>query len=160
VLHDLVSGIELALGHKIFALGVYLDVEEAFDNTFFEAMRKATTDHEVHFTISRWIAVMLSNRMVRAEISSVNSTMMVLKNDRENMETETKGCVLGTHYGVETHFDLRCFTVVEKSITNKCQSKNSTPATPCLCKHNREHAFYSNCSSGDHTDVGIPWYLY
>jgi hypothetical protein len=23
-----------------------------------------------------------------------------------------------------------------------------------LCKHNREHAFYSNCSSGGHTDVG------
>jgi hypothetical protein len=29
-----------------------------------------------------------------------------------------------------------CLTVVEKSVTHKCQSKNSTPATSCLYKHN------------------------
>jgi hypothetical protein len=61
-LHDLVSKIESALGHKIFALGAFLDVEGAFDNISFEAMGRAYTDHEVHFTISRWIAAMLSNR--------------------------------------------------------------------------------------------------
>jgi hypothetical protein len=33
----------------IFALGVFLDVGEAFDNTFFGA------NHEVHFAISRYI---------------------------------------------------------------------------------------------------------
>jgi hypothetical protein len=70
---------------------------------------------------------------------------------RENMETETNGCVLDIHFGGGTHFDQRSLTVVEKSLTNKCQSKNSTPTTPCLCKHNGEHAFYSNCSSGGHT---------
>jgi hypothetical protein len=59
------------------------------------------------------------------------------------MGTETEGCVLDLHLGGETHFDLRRLTVVEKSLTNKLQSKNSTPATPCLCKHNREHALYS-----------------
>jgi hypothetical protein len=74
------------------------------------------------------------------------------KGDRENMGTETKGCVLDIHFGGETHFDLHYLTVVEKSVTNKYQSKNSTLATPCLCNHNREHAFYSNCSSGGHTD--------
>jgi hypothetical protein len=78
----------------------------------------------------------------------------------ENMGTETKGCVLDIHFGGKTHFDLRCLTVVERSVTNKCQLENSTPATPCLCKHNREHAFYSNCSSGGHTDVAISCYLY
>jgi hypothetical protein len=31
---------------------------------------------------------------------------------------------------------------------------------PCLFKHNREHAFYSKCSSGGHTDVATFWYLY
>jgi hypothetical protein len=39
----------------------------------FEVMGKACADHEVHFTSSRWIAAMLSNRMVRAQ----QSTMMV-----------------------------------------------------------------------------------
>jgi hypothetical protein len=63
------------------------------------------------------------------------------KGDRENMGTDMG--ILDIHLGGETHFDLRCLTVVEKSVTNKCQSKNSTPATPCLCKHNREHAFYT-----------------
>jgi hypothetical protein len=83
--------------------------------------------------------------------------MGMSKGDRENMGTETKGCVLDIHFGGET---LYCLTVVEKSVTNKSQSKNSTPVTPCLCKHNREHAFYSYCSSGGHTDVATSWYLY
>jgi hypothetical protein len=77
----------LALGHKIFALGAFLDVEEAFDNTFFEAMGRACADHEVHFTISMWIAAMLSNRMVRAEIRGVSSTMKVRRGCPQ-------GCVL------------------------------------------------------------------
>jgi hypothetical protein len=55
------------------------------------------------------------------------------KGDREKMGTETESCVLDIHLGGDTHFDLRCLTVVEKSVINKCQSKNSTPATPCLC---------------------------
>jgi hypothetical protein len=63
--------------HKFFALGAFLDVERFFDNTSFEAMGKASVDHEVHFMIPRWIAVMVNNRMVRAEISGVSSTMMV-----------------------------------------------------------------------------------
>jgi hypothetical protein len=74
--------------------------------------------------------------------------------------TETKGCVLDIHFGGETHFDLRCHTVVKKSVPNKCQSKNSTPATPCLYNHSRKLALYSNCSSGGHTDVATSWYLY
>jgi hypothetical protein len=37
-LHDLVSRNESALGHKIFALGAFLDEGGAFDNTSFEAM--------------------------------------------------------------------------------------------------------------------------
>jgi hypothetical protein len=68
------------MGHKIFALGAFLDEEGAFDNTSFEAMsieQGICLDHEVHFTISRWIAAMLSNCMVRAEIRGVSSTMMV-----------------------------------------------------------------------------------
>jgi hypothetical protein len=68
---------------------------------------------------------------------------------------ETKSCVLEIHFGGETHFDLRCLIVVEKNVTNKCQSKNSTPAMTCLYKNNREHAFYPNCSSGGHTDVAF-----
>jgi hypothetical protein len=37
-LYKVVSRIKSAVGHKTFALGAYLDVEGAFDNTSFEAM--------------------------------------------------------------------------------------------------------------------------
>jgi hypothetical protein len=67
------------LGHKIFAVGVFLDVEGAFDNTSFAAIGKAFVDHKVHSTISSWIAAMLSKHMVRSEIRAVSSTMMVLR---------------------------------------------------------------------------------
>jgi hypothetical protein len=35
----------------------------------------------------------------------------------------------------------------------KKASQKSINRTSCLCGHNREHAFYSNCSSGGHPDV-------
>jgi hypothetical protein len=84
------------------------------------------------------------------------------KGDKEIMRTETKGCVLDIHFGGETHFDLRYFIVMEKSGTNKCQSKNSTAATPFACVSiTKEHAFYSSCSSGGQTDVATSSrYLY
>jgi hypothetical protein len=50
--------------------------------------------------------------------------------------------------------------VVERSVSNKFQSKNSTPATPCLYKLNREHAFYSNSSSGGHILMLPPLRIY
>jgi hypothetical protein len=52
------------------------------------------------------------------------------KGERENMGTETEGCVLDIHLGGETHFDLRCLTVMEKSVTNKGQS--NTAHMQCL----------------------------
>jgi hypothetical protein len=44
-------------------------------------MGKACVDHELHFTISRWIVAMFmfSTRMVRAEIRGFCPTMMVPK---------------------------------------------------------------------------------
>jgi ribonuclease HI len=78
-LHDLVSRVELALNHKIFALGAFLDVEGAFDNTSFDAIKMACDEHYVHSTPSRWIDSMLKHRIVRAEVRGVSSTMIVRK---------------------------------------------------------------------------------
>jgi hypothetical protein len=75
-LQDLVSRIKLD-GPQDLCTWCILDLEGAFDNTSFEAMGKACADHEVHFTISMWIAAMLSNHMVQAEKRGVSSTMMV-----------------------------------------------------------------------------------
>jgi hypothetical protein len=53
--------------------------ETALHDPSFEAIGRACADHEVHFTISRWIAARLSNHMVRAERKGVSSTIMVLR---------------------------------------------------------------------------------
>jgi hypothetical protein len=54
-LHDLVYKIYGSLAQKEFALGVFLDVEGAVDNTSFESMDDAASDHGVCSTINRWI---------------------------------------------------------------------------------------------------------
>jgi hypothetical protein len=46
-LHDLVYKINGSLAQKEFALGVFLAVEGAFDNTSFESMDDAASDHGV-----------------------------------------------------------------------------------------------------------------
>jgi hypothetical protein len=51
-LHDLVYW---SLAQKELALGVFLDVEGAFDNTSFESKDDAASDHAVCSTINRWI---------------------------------------------------------------------------------------------------------
>jgi hypothetical protein len=58
---------------------MYFWIEVDFDNTSFEAMDKACGDHEVHSKITRWVAAMLSNRIIRAEIRDVSSTIKVRK---------------------------------------------------------------------------------
>jgi ribonuclease HI len=76
-LHDLVSRIEVALNHKIFAFGTFLDVEGAFDNASFDSMITASYDHTVDNMTTKWIDSMLKYRAVRAEIRGVSSTMKV-----------------------------------------------------------------------------------
>jgi hypothetical protein len=63
-LHDLVYKIDGSLAEKEFALGVFLDVEGAFDNTSFDSMDDAASDHSVCSTINRWIDFMLRSRCV------------------------------------------------------------------------------------------------
>jgi hypothetical protein len=70
-LHDFVYKIDGALAQKEFALGVFLDVEGAFDNTYFESMDDAAIDHVVCSTINRWIAFMLRSRSVFVDIRGV-----------------------------------------------------------------------------------------
>jgi hypothetical protein len=78
------------------------------------------------------------------------------KGDKKNMETETKGFVLDIHFGGETHFYLRCLTLVQKA--SQISVIRKTAHLQRLA-HNREHAFYSNYSSRGH-DVATSWYLY
>jgi hypothetical protein len=68
-LHDLVYKIDGSLAQKEFALGIFLDVKGAFDNTSFESMDDAASDHGVCSTINRWIDFILRSRSVFVSIS-------------------------------------------------------------------------------------------
>jgi hypothetical protein len=62
-LHDLVYKIDGSLAQKEFTLGVYLDVDGAFDNTLFESIDDAASDHGVCSTIDiRGVRVHMSVR--------------------------------------------------------------------------------------------------
>jgi hypothetical protein len=76
-LHDLVYKIDGSLAQKEFALGVFLDVEGAFENTSFESMDDAASDHVVCSTINRWIDFMLRSRSVFVDIRRVRVYMSV-----------------------------------------------------------------------------------
>jgi hypothetical protein len=74
-LHDLVYKIDGSLSQKEFALGFFLDVEGALNNTSFESMDDAASDHGVCSTITRWIDFMLRSRSVFVYIRRVGVHM-------------------------------------------------------------------------------------
>lgn len=67
-LHQLVSRIEEAIEHKEVALGTFLDIEGAFNNTTYDAMLKAAERHGVDETCRRWIRSTLHGRKAQASL--------------------------------------------------------------------------------------------
>ena len=65
-LHPIVSKIEKALHHKELAVGAFLDIEGAFDNTSFDSICAAAAYHGFEDTIIRWIRAMLADRQIIA----------------------------------------------------------------------------------------------
>jgi hypothetical protein len=84
-LHDLVYKIDGSLAQKEFAFGVFLDVEGAFDNTSFESMDDAASDHGVCATINRWIDFTLRSRSVFVDIKGVIVHMSVRRGCPQSM---------------------------------------------------------------------------
>ncbi|KMQ83936.1 reverse transcriptase, partial [Lasius niger] len=61
-LHHLVGRIETQLKAKGYAIGTFLDIEGAFDNTSNRAIKEATTRHGVPEPLVDWIEDMLTGR--------------------------------------------------------------------------------------------------
>jgi hypothetical protein len=76
-LHDLVQKIEGSLKQKEFALGVFLDMDGAFDNASFGSMDVASGEHGVVLTLRRLIDAMLRCQSVRVEIRGSSVRMLV-----------------------------------------------------------------------------------
>jgi hypothetical protein len=61
-LHQLVVWIERALDQQEVALGVFLDIEGAFNNTSYDTLCTVLARHGVGHTFVRWIRASLEGR--------------------------------------------------------------------------------------------------
>ena len=80
-LHQLVVRVEKALDQQEIALGVFLNIEGAFDNTY-DSMCSTMTRHGVHQTIVRWIRATLEGRLAIAAFEGVSRSVTVSRGCR------------------------------------------------------------------------------
>ena len=76
-LHQLVVRVEKALDQQEIALGVFLDIQGAFDNTSYDSMCTALTRHGAEHTIVRWIRVTLEGRLATAALGDATRNVVV-----------------------------------------------------------------------------------
>lgn len=78
-LHHLVLKIEKALNQDEYALGCLIDIDGAFNNMIFKAIRKACLEHGFNYTITTWILRMLKDRIVTSYLNSIKVSVFVSK---------------------------------------------------------------------------------
>ena len=78
-LHILVGKIEKALNNNEYALGVFLDIEGAFNNASPSSLLHVLRARRVSSTIVRWIDSMLSSRIARANSGDINIEVHLTK---------------------------------------------------------------------------------
>ncbi|XP_020298080.1 uncharacterized protein LOC109862437 [Pseudomyrmex gracilis] len=83
-LHHLVGGVEVQLEAKGYALGVFLDIEGAFDSTLYDFIREAMTGHHIPAALADWTQSMLTGR-----------TLIVNHGDSNVHGFPAKGCPQG-----------------------------------------------------------------
>jgi len=76
-LHQNVVRAEKALDQQEIALGIFLDIEGAFDNNSYDSMCSALTRHGVDQTIVRWIRATLEGRLAMAALEDVSRSVAV-----------------------------------------------------------------------------------
>ncbi|XP_063975107.1 uncharacterized protein LOC135161459 [Diachasmimorpha longicaudata] len=67
-LHHLVGTIENAKERGVDTLGVFIDIEGAFNNTSFDTLEKAAASFGIEESVSKWIAAMLRTRVVHSTL--------------------------------------------------------------------------------------------
>jgi hypothetical protein len=78
-LHQLVVRVEKALDQREIALGVFLDIEGAFNSTSYDFMCAALARHGVNHTIIRWIRATLVGRQATAILRETSVSIAVSK---------------------------------------------------------------------------------
>jgi hypothetical protein len=67
-LFQVVHRLEKFLKYKEIALGAFLDIEEAFDNTSFHATVEAAREHGLEETCCRWVRSLVVSRLVHTSL--------------------------------------------------------------------------------------------
>jgi hypothetical protein len=75
--HQLVVWVEKALDQQETALGVFLDIEGAFNNTCYDTMCDALVRHGSDYTIVRWIRATLLGHVAVATISGFSIRLAI-----------------------------------------------------------------------------------
>lgn len=78
-IHQLVWRIEQALENQEYAVGIFLDIEGAFDNATIESIEMAMEDGGIEEAIRYWNSDMLRNREVEVELSGEKRRKRVRK---------------------------------------------------------------------------------
>jgi hypothetical protein len=78
-LHCLVVRIEKVIDQKQTALGVFLDIEGAFNNTSYDSICAALARHGVSRTIIRWIQATLEGRWATATLGGFSRSKVVAR---------------------------------------------------------------------------------
>ena len=71
-LHNLVGRIERAINNKEYALGIFLDIEAAFNNASPTSLLSVMRSKGVENTVIRWIVYMLAHPTARANSGSTS----------------------------------------------------------------------------------------
>ena len=79
-LFQVVHRLEKSLNHEEIALGAFLDIEGAFDNTSFNAITTAAREHGLEETSYRWVRSKLESRLVHTPLWEAVS-LLELKED-------------------------------------------------------------------------------
>ncbi len=83
-IHKVTQYIEGGLNNGEPVLGVFLDIEGAFDRTKYEAIKRSAQEHAVPIPIIDWVSNMLKHRTLRADLKGICVRM-----------TPTRGCPQG-----------------------------------------------------------------
>ena len=78
-LFQVVHRLKKSLNHREIALGAFLDIEGAFDNTSFNAIITAPRKRGLEETCSRWIRSMLESRLVHTSLMGSSLTAKVVR---------------------------------------------------------------------------------
>jgi hypothetical protein len=66
------------LNHKEIALGAFLDIEGAFDNTSFNANTTTAKEHALEEICCRWVGSMLESRLIHTFLMGSSMTAKVV----------------------------------------------------------------------------------